>query len=165
MPGNLRRETFSIGVTPIKNRDWHVFILSHYVFQNIDFMKKVLLVDDDPIFNFLHTRMLSLGGLAREVHTALNGKQALDLLSEYFSGKATLPDAILLDLTMPELDGFTFLEALRKLDLPGIDQVNIVVITSSINPKDVDRVRELGVKNYLIKPITLEKLKEALAVP
>lgn len=125
-------------------------------------MKKVLIVDDDPIFNFLHTRMLSLGGLAKEVHTALNGQQALDLVNGYFSGTAALPDAILLDLTMPELDGFGFLEAFRKLKVPGMDRVNIVVITSSINPKDMDRVREMGITKYLIKPITLEKLKEAL---
>ena len=124
-------------------------------------VKKVLLVDDDPIFNFLHTRMLSLGGLAKEVHTALNGNQALDLLNGYFSGTSTLPDAILLDLTMPELDGFGFLEALKKLNVPGMENVNIVVITSSINPKDADRVKALGVSHYLIKPITLDKLKEA----
>ncbi|HET9054972.1 MAG TPA: response regulator [Cyclobacteriaceae bacterium] len=125
-------------------------------------MKKVLLVDDDPIFNFLHTRMLSLGGLAREVHTALNGRQALDLLNGYFSGTASLPDAVLLDLTMPELDGFGFLEALRKLNVPGIEDVKIVVITSSINPQDIERVRELGVMHYLIKPVTLEKLRDVL---
>jgi CheY-like chemotaxis protein len=125
-------------------------------------MKKVLLVDDDPIFNFLHTRMLSLGGLAKEVHTALNGQQALDLLNGYFSGAATLPDAVLLDLTMPELDGFGFLEAFRKLKVPGMEKVNIVVITSSINPKDIERVRALGVTNYLIKPVTLDKLKDVL---
>lgn len=123
---------------------------------------KVLLIDDDPIFNFLHSRMLSLGGLAKEVHSALNGHQALDLLNGYFSGTSSLPDAILLDLTMPELDGFGFLEALKKLKVPGIENVNIVVITSSINPKDMERVRALGVTNYLIKPITLEKLKDAL---
>lgn len=125
-------------------------------------MKKVLLVDDDPIFNFLHTRMLSLGGLAKEVHTALNGQQALDLLNGYFSGTAALPDAVLLDLTMPELDGFGFLEAFQKLKVPGMEKVNIVVITSSINPKDIERVRALGVTNYLIKPVTLDKLKDVL---
>lgn len=125
-------------------------------------MKKVLLVDDDPIFNFLHTRMLSLGGLAKEVHTAFNGQQALDLLNGNLSGKAALPDAILLDLTMPELDGFGFLEALRTLRVPGIERVNIVVITSSVNPKDAERARGLGVTNYLIKPVTLEKLKDVL---
>lgn len=122
-------------------------------------MRKVLLVDDDPIFNFLHTRMLSLGGLAREVHTVLNGQQALDFLK--YSG-SSLPDAILLDLTMPGLDGYGFLEAMHKLDLPGMERVNIVVITSSVNPKDMERVYALGIKNYLIKPITLEKLKDVL---
>lgn len=125
-------------------------------------MKKVLLVDDDPIFNFLHTRMLSVGGLAKEIHTALNGQQALDLLNGYFSGTASLPDAILLDLAMPELDGFGFLEALQKLKIPFIERVNIVVITSSINPKDMERVRKLGIENCLIKPVTMEKLKEVL---
>lgn len=125
-------------------------------------MKKVLLVDDDPIFNFLHTRMLSLGGLAKEVHTAMNGKQALDLLNGYFSGAATLPDVILLDLTMPEMDGFGFLEGFKKLGKPAVDAVNIIVITSSVNPRDIERVHELGVKNYLVKPVTLDKLKDLI---
>lgn len=120
-------------------------------------MKSVLIIDDDPIFNFLHTRMLSLGALAGEVQSALNGRQALTLLQ---NNSGPLPEIILLDLTMPEMDGFGFLEEVKNLDIPGIEDVPIVVVTSSINPKDSERVRALGVAHYLVKPIQLETLKE-----
>lgn len=120
-------------------------------------MKKVLIIDDDPIFNFLHSRMLSLGALAEEVESALNGRQALALLQ---NNTGPLPEVILLDLTMPEMDGFGFLEEVKKLNLPGIEDVPIIVITSSINPKDSERVRELGVVHYLVKPISLVTLRE-----
>lgn len=122
-------------------------------------IKKVLIVDDDPIFNFLHARMLAIGVLAGETESALNGRQALELLK---NNPQALPEVILLDLTMPEMDGFGFLEALKQLNIPGIQNISIVVITSSINPKDSERVRELGVSHYLVKPISLEVLREVL---
>lgn len=120
-------------------------------------MKKVLIVDDDPIFIFLHTRMLSIGRLAEEVESALNGRLALTWLQ---NNTGALPEVILLDLTMPDMDGFAFLEAIKEANIPGIENVYIIVITSSINPKDSERVRELGVTHYLVKPIHLDTLKE-----
>lgn len=120
-------------------------------------MKKVLIVDDDPIFNFLHARMLAIGSLAETVESALNGRQALEILQ---NNRHALPEVILLDLTMPEMDGFGFLQAVKELNIPGIENISIVVITSSINPKDSERVRALGVSHYLVKPISLDILRD-----
>ncbi len=78
-------------------------------------MKNVLLVDDDKTFNFISTRLLELTGMAGNILTAWNGKQALDL----FERNQGFPDVILLDLNMPVMDGFEFLEAFNTLNLQG----------------------------------------------
>jgi CheY-like chemotaxis protein len=125
-------------------------------------MKNVLLVDDDSIFNFLNTKILQSMGFANDIHTALNGKQAIDLFNDYYGGTKALPDIILLDLSMPIMDGFGFLEAFRRLDLPGKDNVKVIIVTSSNSADDIKRAKALGVSQYLTKPIREESLKEAL---
>jgi len=125
-------------------------------------MKNVLIVDDDSVYNFLSTKTLEAMGFVNDIHTALNGQQALDLFGEYYSGTKHLPDFILLDLNMPIMDGFGFLEAFRRLNLPGKENVKIIIVTSSNDPKDRIRAEEFGVTQYLTKPIDEEGLRKAL---
>jgi CheY-like chemotaxis protein len=125
-------------------------------------MKNVLLVDDDSVFNFLSKEILHRMGLADDIHTALNGKQAIDLFKEYFGHSKPLPDIILLDLNMPIMDGFGFLEAFKKLDLPDKDQVKIIVVTSSNDGADIKRAKDLGVSQYLTKPLEEHSFRKAL---
>lgn len=125
-------------------------------------MKNILLVDDDDIFNFLNTKVLEASGVASEIHTANNGQQAIDLLNNYFSGTASLPDVILLDLNMPVMDGFGFLQAFKRLNLPRKERVTIIIVTSSEDPNDMARARDMGVTTYLTKPVSRERLLQAL---
>jgi CheY-like chemotaxis protein len=124
-------------------------------------MKNVLLVDDDNIANFLSTKTLERMGYANQIDTALNGQEALSLFNEYYQGTRQLPDLILLDINMPIMDGFEFLEAFRKLRLPRIEEVRVVIVTTSIHPNDLERAKALGVKHYLTKPLTPELLFNA----
>ncbi|HEY4655847.1 MAG TPA: response regulator [Cyclobacteriaceae bacterium] len=125
-------------------------------------MKNVLLVDDDSIFNFISTSMLKRTGMVGEIHTALNGKQALDLLNNYYMGTASLPNVILLDLNMPIMDGFSFLEAFKKISAPRKETIRIIVVTSSHDPGDRKRAEKMGISLYLTKPLTEEVLRKAL---
>jgi CheY-like chemotaxis protein len=125
-------------------------------------MKNVLIVDDDSVYNFLSTKLLEGMGFVNDIHTALNGQQALDLFNEYYSGTKNLPDFILLDLNMPIMDGFGFLEAFKRLDLPGKEKMKIIIVTSSNDPTDRARAKAFGVSRYLSKPITAENLRAAL---
>lgn len=125
-------------------------------------MKNVLIVDDDSVFNFLSTKALEAMGFVNDIHTALNGQQALDLFNEYYSGTKHLPDFILLDLNMPIMDGFGFLEAFRRLDLPNKEKMKIIIVTSSIDPQDEARAKAFGITQYLSKPITEQSLRIAL---
>lgn len=124
-------------------------------------MKKVLLVDDDTICNFLSAKMLERIGYGDNVHTALNGRQAID---KYLRGAEPLPDVILLDLNMPVMDGFTFLETFREMNLPNKEQIKIIVVSSSGSPQDIDRARRLGVRQFLTKPVEANRLREALDI-
>ena len=126
-------------------------------------MKNVLLVDDDSVFNFLNTRTLERIGIASDIQTALNGEQALDLFNGYYQGAGTLPDVVLLDLNMPVMNGFEFLEAFHLLNLPNKQQVKIIIVSSSQDERDVKRAQALGADGYLAKPITEKTLGEALA--
>jgi CheY-like chemotaxis protein len=124
--------------------------------------KNILLVDDDEIFNFINKQVLQKMGVSDEIDTALNGKQALDLLNEYLSGSRSIPDVIFLDLNMPIMDGFAFLEAFKRMNMPNKSKVSIVIVTSSENPADVKRAKDFGVTHYLTKPIKEEDIKAAL---
>jgi CheY-like chemotaxis protein len=126
-------------------------------------MKNVLIVDDDEIFNFLSTKTLQRMGVAKEIHTALNGKEAMDLINNYFQGTISLPDVILLDLNMPVMDGFGFLEAFKKLTMPKKENIRIIVVSSSQDAHDVQRAKDLGAWHYIFKPLTEENLRIALA--
>jgi CheY-like chemotaxis protein len=101
-------------------------------------------------------------GAVNEIHSALNGKEAIDLLNDYFQGSRAMPDIIFLDLNMPIMDGFGFIEAFRKLNIPNKEKVRIVIVTSSQDPKDMERARSMGIQHYLTKPISEEKLRTAL---
>lgn len=126
-------------------------------------MKSVLVIDDDAIFNFLSKKTLEKMGVAKDVHTALNGREALDLLNNYYQGSVAAPDVILLDLNMPILDGFGFMEAFKKLKFPNKERIKIIVVSSSQDPKDISRSKELGASQYLSKPLTEESLRIALS--
>jgi CheY-like chemotaxis protein len=121
-------------------------------------MKSILLVDDDKTFNFIHTKLLE-SFKTIEVNTALNGQRALDFLMGCFQGIRRIPDIIFLDLNMPIMDGFGFLEAFRKLPFPEKEKVKIVIVTSSYNPADIERAGALGVFHYMTKPLKLEDLE------
>jgi CheY-like chemotaxis protein len=74
----------------------------------------------------------------------------------------SLPDIVLLDLNMPILDGFGFLEEFKRLDLANHDQVQIIVVSSSENPEDIKRAKNLGASRYIAKPLLEETLRKAL---
>lgn len=121
--------------------------------------KDVLLIDDDEMCNFINKKHLEKSGKIHNIHSALNGEQAIDLFNNYFQGTQALPDIILLDLDMPIMDGFGFLDAFRSLHLPRIHDVKVVVLTSSDNPDDRTRASAYGIHDYLIKPLSAESVQ------
>ena len=117
----------------------------------------ILLVDDDPTTNFLHEQLLLSLGVTDRCLVAENGEEALALLAE--SDKALVPTLVLLDVHMPVMGGVEFLEAYVQ---PNMPPPVIVVLTTSVHPRDQSRLAELSVANCVTKPLTREKVNGLL---
>ncbi len=125
-------------------------------------MKSVLIVDDNEIDTLIHRKVLERIQHVRQVHSAKNGHAAIALLNAYSEQSKPLPDIILLDLNMPIMNGFAFIDKFQELELPGKENVIIVVVTSSNSSADLRAVKEKGVNLYLLKPLTEESFLKAL---
>jgi CheY-like chemotaxis protein len=121
--------------------------------------KSILLVDDSTIDTMINEKIVSSLGLFKEVHRAENGAQALKIFNLYQSGTTDVPDIILLDLNMPVMDGFGFIQAFQALNFPHKENVLIVIVTSSDDPMDMKLAKNLGIKYFLSKPLTHESVR------
>jgi CheY-like chemotaxis protein len=124
--------------------------------------KRILIVDDDKQLNKINERIIFTAGVAKEVHITLNGKEALDYLEMRIQKEYPLPDLIILDLNMPVMNGFEFLEAYQKLHFAGKSQIEIIIFTSSTSPKDREKALAKGIRYYLNKPYLLRELNDII---
>lgn len=126
-------------------------------------MKKLLcllLVDDDSIATFLNKGQLKKFGIDGDIETAINGKDALTKIDHHFISQNPCPQLLFLDINMPVMNGFEFLEEFNKLDRYKRDFIHIVALTSSDHGSDKIKMSGLGVKYYLTKPLNEEKLNK-----
>jgi CheY-like chemotaxis protein len=117
--------------------------------------EKVLLVEDDPITILVCKRTIEIAGFANEVKSVVNGQEAIDYLKEAESQ----PDLILLDLNMPILNGWEFLDWFGTWvsGLPAVPAVYI--LSSTVDPEDQRKAMEYpNVKGFISKPLTREHL-------
>ena len=114
----------------------------------------VLLVDDEPVFNFITENLLKRINLAKEVYSVFNGKEAMKLLQDAFAGVRNIPSHIFLDLNMPVMNGFSFLEEFNKLPPDQRDDIKIIVVSSSQNPLDIAKAKSYGIEDYISKPLS-----------
>ena len=130
-------------------------------------ISSVLLIDDDETTNYINKLTITRAGIAGELLVSLNGKEAIELiqsrceLSEA-SGENCVPDLILLDINMPIMDGFGFLDALSKMEAMQNHEVVIAVLTTSANPRDLERVKAAGITELLNKPLTRDALLQLI---
>lgn len=128
-------------------------------------LPSILLVDDDPVNNFLNQRLLEGLAITEQLIVALNGQEAFDLLQQHCrpAPNEACPALILLDSNMPVMNGFEFLQAYQQL--PLLQQKAIVVVmltTTSLHPSDVARAQQLCVSDFLSKPLTKDKINTVL---
>ncbi|MFZ6009623.1 MAG: response regulator [Bacteroidota bacterium] len=123
------------------------------------------IIDDDPMASFYIKRLAELGELADIIAIYDRARWAADYLLNHKRAPEHLPDVILLDIYMPDLDGWGFLEKFRNIKDQLNKQIDIYIISSSSHSKDVNRARQFPeVKAFLQKPITKEKLLEVISL-
>ena len=123
--------------------------------------KTVLMIDDNDIDGFVTKKIIEKSGFAKNVILKKSAVKALEYLRSNDSLRKSFPDIIFLDLRMPEMDGFKFLDEFEKLNNNSINNCKIVVFSSSIDTDDYNRVKHNKfVKQFIRKPISMEAIKE-----
>lgn len=126
-------------------------------------MKKfndVFVVDDDKIYHFILKKLLKKNNIEVTPHFFENGLEAIESLKQKTSESNGLPDLILLDINMPVMDGWQFLEEYKKIKGNFLKDTVIYMISSSNSPYDMDKAKQFPeeVKDYFMKPVCLEDL-------
>jgi CheY-like chemotaxis protein len=117
--------------------------------------KFVYIIDDDPIVLAIGKKLIDRHQDYDQVSTATNGEEALQVLKGIVN--QNLPSFILLDLNMPIMDGWEFLDNVQNID--HLKDIPIFIFTSSINPVDKQRsLNYANVRGYISKPLTMSVL-------
>jgi two-component system chemotaxis response regulator CheY len=121
----------------------------------------VFVVDDDKIFHFIIKKLLFNNNIKVEPKFFENGLQAIEGIKSNLQKEEAPPDLILLDINMPILDGWEFLEEFKKLKKRLQKEITIYIISSSDNIVDRNRAKDFKdeIKDYYLKPITIDGLK------
>lgn len=119
----------------------------------------VFIVDDDKIYRFTTETYIRLLELAKRVKSYADGEQALDHIRNNLRNTDELPDIILLDVNMPVMDGWDFIEEYVRLHPKIPKRINLYMVSSSIDERDKDRALRISeISDYVVKPITEEQL-------
>jgi two-component system chemotaxis response regulator CheY len=122
--------------------------------------RSICIVDDDKIYQFASTKLLQR--YSQDIHVTCHdhGKAAIDFLQSLVDNNEKFPDVILLDINMPVLDGWGFLEQYKQLKIDTKKEVDIYIVSSSIDNRDMVKSKEYPeVKGYLIKPLKEDNYK------
>lgn len=121
--------------------------------------KDIWIVDDDPIYQVIVNKIVQRSDRFSAVSSFKNGKEALGALKEALQGKVSFPDIILLDINMPVMDGWEFMEEVEVI-MPQINtKINVYIVSSSIAIEDKNKAKNyINILGYISKPISVNDL-------
>jgi CheY-like chemotaxis protein len=117
----------------------------------------IVLIDDDDINNYINQLTLQSFNISDHIVLLKNGREGLQFIQAYFEKNLVFPELIFVDINMPVLNGFEFLEAFDKIN-PSHFKPTFAVLTTSTDPRDIRRLKDLGIKYFFNKPLNKEKL-------
>lgn len=142
----LKRLTFNLAINAMQTKKY----------------RSVMLIDDNEIDNLINQKMIESASLTEHIYIHTGAKSAIEFLRNMEKldlADKVLPDVIFLDIDMPLMDGFQFLDEFEKLTMFTKKKCKIVMLTSSINPSDFNRSKKyVNVKLYLNKPLTHDSI-------
>ncbi len=129
-------------------------------------MKKInsaCIIDDDDIFIYGTRRFMEEVSFCEDIIVFKNGKEAIDGMQNYLAEGKNLPEIIFLDINMPIMNGWDFLEEFTKIPNLNKDKVQLYIVSSSVDPFDLQRAKQFElVYKYILKPILPKQLNEIL---
>ncbi len=126
-------------------------------------IQSTCIIDDDPIFIYGTRRIMKEVDFCDNILVFNNGQDAIEGLKELIDKGEDLPEVLFLDLNMPIMNGWEFLEDFVKIPNPDGKKVIIYIISSSVDPRDLERIRNYKmVNNYILKPLSPQDLENVL---
>jgi CheY-like chemotaxis protein len=123
----------------------------------------IMLIDDNEIDNLINQKMIEAAAIADKIYTHTSAKSGLEFLRNMEKldlAEQILPDLIFLDIDMPLMDGFQFLDEFEKLGSIVKKKCKVIMLTSSINPQDYNRAKKYNtIKLFLNKPLSFDTIK------
>lgn len=124
-------------------------------------VKNIIIVEDDPISRLLIKSLVNKNYKVDQSDTFLNGQEALNYIKENIETNRELPDLILLDINMPVMDGWEFLEEISQIE--KVQNIPVVMLTSSIDSEDEERSKTFkNVIGYYYKPLSKDNLNKIM---
>jgi len=122
----------------------------------------IMLIDDNEIDNLINQKMIEAAAIADKIYTHTGAKSGLEFLKNMEKldiADHILPDLIFLDIDMPLMDGFQFMDEFEKLGAFVKKKCKVIMLTSSINPQDYNRAKKYpNIKLFLNKPLSFETI-------
>lgn len=123
--------------------------------------KLTCIIDDDTVYVSLVKKLIKVKKLSNNILVFKNGKDAI----EFFKNANSLPDLILLDLNMPIMNGWEFLDEFRPIRKRSKKSLNLYVVSSSIDPTDSEKAKSIEcVRDYISKPISIQSFEQIFSV-
>lgn len=124
----------------------------------------ICLIDDDMIFQYLAQKVINETKMVNEIDVFSNGLDAIKSLQTACHNNRKLPDLILLDLFMPIMDGWRFLEEYLPLHSKLEKKIPIYIVSSSIDPADIQKSKKIStVTDFIVKPMKREDFIQILS--
>jgi CheY-like chemotaxis protein len=121
-------------------------------------LELIMCVDDDPITLMLFKKVVQKAAFAKEIINATNGEEAITLINN-ITNQETKPQLIFLDLNMPIMGGWEFLDLFNASNYFNSNSTKVIILTSTIDPRDIKKSKLYpNVIEFLSKPITVEML-------
>jgi response regulator of citrate/malate metabolism len=125
----------------------------------------VLLIDDDGTTNFINYRIVKKLNITDHIQTEYNGEKALNFIQHYSEkNNSDSPELIILDLKMPVLNGFEFLDYWKLKKFSNKENVKIFVLTTSNHSDELEQLKKKYEIEYVNKPLTEKKLQEMTGI-
>ncbi len=124
-------------------------------------MKKniIWIVDDDATYQIIINKIIQKSEIFTSCASFKNGKEAINALSNISQDIEALPDIILLDINMPVMDGWEFMEEMKMIPLPKQKKINTYIVSSSIAPEDKNKSKKFSaITGYISKPVSVNDL-------
>jgi CheY-like chemotaxis protein len=121
----------------------------------------ILIIDDDEINNFIAAKLIDKIPPKAKVSTCLNGQEGIDFIKSFINNEEGIPDVVFLDINMPIMNGWEFLEEFETIKDQFKKKIVINMLSSSVYNDDISKSQTFSTVNrFISKPLTIEKIQE-----